>query len=436
MILTTITILYFIYAILCIKRPSWGLYLIPLFLPAYLVRFTLGFVPFTFLEGLLLILIIIWFIRKLIHRDLFEFIKKQRKNIFAWLALALLAAATLSTIISPDKIAALGIWKAYFVEPILFYFVLIDTMKGKKDFKNILTALGISAFALSGYAIVQYFTGWGVPVTYSFEGLSRATSIFSYPAALGLYVAPIFVVISSFFIMSWNKDIKSKLFKNDLILIVALAVMGLALVASRAEGAWIGVVAAIFFTLMLTKYRWRALIIFLIFALVILVVPTARNYVFTLITFQDVSGDVRLAIWQGTWNLLKHNPIFGAGLAGFQILYTQYKEAKHVEISLYPHNMLLNFWVETGILGLTIMILLIFQYLKKGLASINSKSYKLKDASYKISLVAVMICILVYGLVDVPYFKNDLSVLFWIWVGLLSVVVTQGDEIFEIKKNK
>jgi O-antigen ligase len=310
---------------------------------------------------------------------------------------------------------------------------LIDIIKDKKDFKHIVSALGISAFILSGYAIIQYFTGWGVPVTYSFEGLSRATSIFKYPAALGLYVAPIFVVISSFFIMSWGKDARKKLFKNDLIIIAALAVMGLALIASRAEGAWIGVVMAIFFTFMFTRYRWSALIIILVFALVIMLVPTARDYVFTLITFQDVSGDVRLAIWQGTWNLIKSNPIFGAGLAGFQTLYAQYKEAKHVEISLYPHNIFLNFWVETGIFGLAVVILLIFQYLKKGLTSIK-KYHKLQLKSYKISLTAVMICILVYGLVDVPYFKNDLSILFWIWIGLLSFVVARGDDIVKIGK--
>jgi len=32
-----------------------------------------------------------------------------------------------------------------------------------------------------------------------------------------------------------------------------------------------------------------------------------------------------------------------------------------------------------------------------------------------------MICLLIHGFFDVPYFKNDLSVFFWLLIGLLVV---------------
>jgi len=35
-----------------------------------------------------------------------------------------------------------------------------------------------------------------------------------------------------------------------------------------------------------------------------------------------------------------------------------------------------------------------------------------------LALGAAMIVLLVHGLVDTPYFKNDLSVLFWLIIGL------------------
>ena len=37
-------------------------------------------------------------------------------------------------------------------------------------------------------------------------------------------------------------------------------------------------------------------------------------------------------------------------------------------------------------------------------------------------LMATMVALLVHGLVDVPYFKNDLSVLFWLIVGSLIIL--------------
>ena len=35
--------------------------------------------------------------------------------------------------------------------------------------------------------------------------------------------------------------------------------------------------------------------------------------------------------------------------------------------------------------------------------------------------LAVFVAIMLHGLVEVPYFKNDLALLFWIWMGLLIV---------------
>jgi hypothetical protein len=35
--------------------------------------------------------------------------------------------------------------------------------------------------------------------------------------------------------------------------------------------------------------------------------------------------------------------------------------------------------------------------------------------------MAAMVAIIIYGLVDVPYFKNDLSVLFWTILGLAEI---------------
>ncbi|TSA46506.1 hypothetical protein D4R52_00420, partial [bacterium] len=45
-----------IYALLIIFKREWGVYLIVLLLPAYQIRFQVGFLPMTFLEAMILIL--------------------------------------------------------------------------------------------------------------------------------------------------------------------------------------------------------------------------------------------------------------------------------------------------------------------------------------------------------------------------------------------
>ena len=45
-----------------------------------------------------------------------------------------------------------------------------------------------------------------------------------------------------------------------------------------------------------------------------------------------------------------------------------------------------------------------------------------KERYVILGLMGAMVTIIVHGLVDVPYFKNDLSVLFWILIAMLSLI--------------
>jgi O-antigen ligase len=121
-------------------------------------------------------------------------------------------------------------------------------------------------------------------------------------------------------------------------------------------------------------------------------------------------------MWGETWQMLKDHWFLGAGLTGYQTALVPYHQAKYLEIFLYPHNFVLNFWVELGLLGLLTFLYIIGKFFYLG--------FKIQDSRFKKllanTLIAVMVVILVHGLVDVPYFKNDLAVMWWVWVGLMS----------------
>ena len=122
-------------------------------------------------------------------------------------------------------------------------------------------------------------------------------------------------------------------------------------------------------------------------------------------------------IWKGTINMLHDHPIFGAGLNGFKSLYqTSYMPSQFPEAFQYPHNILLTFWAECGILGLVAFLALIaklFILLIKNLSS--------KDLFLGAGLIASLVYIMVHGAVDEPYFKNDLSLEFWVLVALVEM---------------
>ncbi|MDO8260559.1 MAG: hypothetical protein Q7T50_03640, partial [Candidatus Magasanikbacteria bacterium] len=90
-----------------------------------------------------------------------------------------------------------------------------------------------------------------------------------------------------------------------------------------------------------------------------------------------------------------------------------------VEIYMYPHNIFLNFWTELGLAGMVLFAWIIgrFLYIAFRLAQIDSK-----NKGIALGLLGAMVAIFVHGLVDVPYFKNDLAVVFWVLLAILGAL--------------
>ncbi len=61
----------------------------------------------------------------------------------------------------------------------------------------------------------------------------------------------------------------------------------------------------------------------------------------------------RLEYWQGTWDVIREHPLFGVGPGNFRNHYLQYKLPESSEEISDPHNLVLDVWVNGGILALT-----------------------------------------------------------------------------------
>jgi len=159
---------------------------------------------------------------------------------------------------------------------------------------------------------------------------------------------------------------------------------------------------------------------------------------------------VRQAQWKETWTMLKDGRLItGAGLDNYQktlapyhvpgIFYddgtdpnfrnhvvwnADYKKKvwRPVEIYLYPHNILLNFWSELGLAGCSCLFGLLESFCLFQSRVYKNTKYKIPNTKYLfLGLFCSMIVIIIHGLVDVPYFKNDLACLFWILMAILSL---------------
>ena len=324
----------------------------------------------------------------------------------------------MAVFVSPNRLAALGIWKAYFLEPIIFFFCLTSVVKDKKTLINIFYVLGISALYLSLIAVWQKFLGgsWGISQAFlnDNETVDRATSVFGYPNALGLYLGPI-IMLYVFLLWEKAKSHWALIFKIAIIVLSCLAI-----VLAQSEGAVFSVVAVCLIAAIINKKaRIWALLILAAGLILFFAHHGFHDFILSKILLHDFSGGIRRTMWQETVNMLKDNWLWGAGLAGYQTKIIPYHVHKFFEIYLYPHNIILNFWSELGILGL---LSFVFLAVKNFLINIKGVIKKSENKLISWALIAIMIQMIIHGMVDAPYFKNDLSVMFWLFMATTIII--------------
>lgn len=359
----------------------------PFFLPLYVLRFSVGPLPTTLLEVFLLSI----FIASLRFLDLEKLratlLKKDVLVISVFVLLGLL-----QSFVAPDVISGLGIWRAFFLQPAILY-ILIKTLFEDKDFKSIKINLYITGILLSVIGIIQFLTGLGIPVPWDAE--RRITSIFPYPNALGLFLSPLAGLV--LFDRDLSKPEKAVLF----------VVFSLAIVLAKTEAGLVSIVAGTLIVSFLKYHKKRMPIAIL--GLVAVILSTAIVPVREKLFLQDYSGGVRLSQWSETADMLKDNWIFGAGIGGYEEVFEPYHSNKDIEIFAYPHNWVLNVWSELGLTGTILFLTIVAIFI-----------YKLPEFIKKSpgATLAILI-ILIHGLVDVPFFKNDLSIMTLLIISLL-----------------
>ncbi len=396
-------------------------------LPWYIVRFRLFGVPVTLLECVAIFTIAVWGLNQAIHlyqtglfASIAQLIRWARQSWLVILPVGLfLIAATFAVLISPNLTAALGIYKAYIIEPVLLAIVVWSTVDRERDLRLVVGSMLIAAAQVSLLAISQYVWGWP---NFAPDELSqgRSSAMYNTANAVGLFVGPLTLLATSIAIGWWHK---SRLISGGLGLIACLGCS--AIVLSRSDGAMVAILGSILFasTLLVAKrFGWLQgqiwvrvagagglvyMIVTIIFMLWFNHPPQVTNP-YTRPGFSTFT--VRQCTWQGTINLLAERPITGSGLANFSTSYVKHATCD-AEPLVYPHNFILNFWTETGLLGLlSIMGIAIGWLYVSGKLVLCSGRYTWLGLGLCLSLVYWLI----HGLVDVPYFKNDLSIAWWV----------------------
>jgi len=395
--------------------------LIALALPTYLVRFSIGGVPFTLLEFLIYAV----FAYGLANMGYCQWSRLKTK---IWLPIGLLLlAAIISVAISPLKIAALGQLKAFFIDPVLVLWLIICYLDFK-DTKWVSLGLIGSGLIVSIHVIIQKILG-----QVTFDG--RVIGLFGYsPNYLALFLAPIAIIgiIYGLMVFSKNRFFSYFLWSSSILNIIAIMFSG-------SRGGLVALITGLAFyfiwknwsTLLNNKFKKLSLL-----GLLLIVIFTAVYFFKPNFNLSPQNGgrtvtsnNIRWEIWRTSWELIKKEPFLGVGLANYQESFNKLT-AKRVNFPEYitpyaltPHNIFLMFWLSTGLIGLLAFIWILILFYQIG--------FKYRRYQFSALLLSIMTVILVQGLVDTPYFKNDLSIIFWLVVGCMLLLIKEDKKMAE-----
>jgi len=162
----------------------------------------------------------------------------------------------------------------YFLSYLILLFIVFNLIQSEKDFNTIVKVFLVSSFLVALYTLLQYY---GLDPYYSYLG--QLTSTIGQKNWISNYLAMIFPIAFSFFLLEANGGSKITFF-------LLLAILYSALMIGQSRGIWISIGMTLLFSLIIiSRYRlWEVfrnnkkwLIVLLIFFLVITVIYSTEN---------------------------------------------------------------------------------------------------------------------------------------------------------------
>ncbi|MGH7861010.1 MAG: O-antigen ligase family protein, partial [Candidatus Dormibacteraceae bacterium] len=386
------------------RSQRWATLLMALALavmPLYVIRPHLGPLHTTLLELVLVIALVAGF---------YAFWGELPwRNPYLGPALLLLAGASLGVVFTASTHAkALGIWKAYFIEPVAAGLIIAAIARVRARARWLLAGLALAGAigALANLAVDGRALLLG---TYSVT--TPPVAIYNSSNDVALFLEPLAALALSFAI--YSRDRLERRLGWILYLVYALAIA-----ASFSRGGWLALGALTLVTFMFHPWRWRVLgALVLITLLALGLSGKVRHRVGVEFNFHSPDNTIALrqSLWRSALNMLRHRPLGGGGLDGFKYALQPYRAADYHENLIYPHDLFLNFWSETGLVGLAGFCWLLVQWVRTIRRGLESGPWARLMA---VTLSGALVAVVLHGLVDAPYFKNDLALVFWTLLGM------------------
>lgn len=307
------------------------------------------------------------------------------------------------------------------LEPILFYMIFRTAHLSKRQIQVIIYAFLLAGLTVAVIGLWQYFRGEAIIEAEA--GARRLASVYGSPNNVALFLGRCIPFFVAFMVLRGD-------FRKRLLSLFALIVSIITLLLTQSVGGiFIGVPLSITVVcaLALGKSARYALLLLLIVVAVMFTISLRSPRFARVLDFSGGTNFYRLRVWESALNVIHDYPLTGLGLDQFLYVFRSHyimPDAWQEPNLSHPHNIVLDFWVRLGIMGVVALIWIQAAFWKTALCLRNYYRQSADVASYAIILgvIGSMVNLLGHGLVDNSVYLQDLSYVFVMLLASMAVI--------------
>ena len=315
------------------------------------------------------------------------------------------------------------------VQYMLWYFVVIQLIKGEDSAKAITAFFVVTVAALAVYGVYQYAVGVEMPAGWTDHNeaslRTRVFAIFTSPNVFGSLLTLAAPMSVSMMLISKSRAAKA-----------AFGVMTLFIAASLAftfsRGAWIGFIVAVGVYVLVKDKR---LIIPCVVAAVLIavLVPSISGRIGYMLSPEYIESSLRggrLVRWMTGLKIFADYPVLGIGLGQFGGAVAMNNNISvivdnQVTEAFYMDNYMLKTAVESGLVGFTAFLALMYSVFINGLRTVRTAA---TDVSKELAtgILAGLCGVIVHNFVENIFEVPMMTSLFWTFTAVLMSIWIYG----------
>ena len=356
---------------------------------------------------------------------------------------ALFLTAALTSLLASEVLrVSLRELRTLVLEPLAAYYLAAWFLRRERDVAVVVTGLLLGGTMAALMGLGQYFfTDHVIAV----EGVRRILGPYTSPNNLGLYLGrmlPVAIALALYLPATRAMSVP------------LVGILTGALLLTFSLGAWIASLLAVLVVLGLwwqeaisvaagysprgpapnekrrgLKPAATALAVVGLLALVALAIPLLRlERVWSHFVAGSGTGFIRLQLWQASINMIRDHPLLGVGMDNF---FYQYRSGYILPDAIaepnlsHPHNLVLNFWLETGVMGVASALWLAVALWRLG-KSLWQQSLTSLARAVLAGIAGAGVDLVAHGMVDNSYFLVDLAFHFWLTAGIVVALGRQS----------